>query len=81
MTVTISNGSIELTGICPVEDAETLLQYLLSTPHATVDWSACESAHSAVVQVLLVAKAIPRGSPKSPFLRDHVMPLLVRAVI
>jgi hypothetical protein len=80
MTVTISaNGAIELAGACPVEDAEMLLQYLLAAPQAPVDWSACESAHSAVIQVLLVAKASPRGSPSNRFLRDHVGPLLVRA--
>ncbi len=80
MTVTISpEGTVELAGVCPVEDAEILLQYLLSAPHAPVNWSACESAHSAVIQVLLVAKASPRGLPKSQFLRDHVGPLLVRA--
>jgi hypothetical protein len=53
---------------------------LLSEPRAHIDWSACESAHSAVIQVLLVAKVTPQGSPKSQFLRDHIMPLLVPAV-
>ena len=79
MTVTIANGCVELAGACPVEDAETLLQHLLSTPQAAVDWSACESAHSAVIQVLLVAKASPQGLPPSQFLRNHIGPLLVRA--
>jgi hypothetical protein len=80
MTVTISTqGTVEIAGACPVEDAEVLLQYFLSAPHAPVDWSACESAHSAVIQVLLVAGACPVGTPKSQFLRDHVGPLLVRA--
>jgi hypothetical protein len=77
MTVTLSShGVVELSGACPVEDAEILLQYLLAAPHAPVDWSACESAHSAVIQVLLVAKASPQGSPHSLFLKDHVGPLL-----
>lgn len=80
MTVTLSpQGIVEIAGVCPVEDAEVLLQCLLSEPHARVDWSACESAHSAVIQVLLVARASPRGSPKNQFLTDHVGPLLVRA--
>jgi hypothetical protein len=80
MTVTISTrGCVELVGACPVEDAETLLQHLLSTPQAAVDWSACESAHSAVIQVLLVAKATPQGLPQSEFLRNHIAPLLVQA--
>jgi len=80
MTITISPTGVELTGACPVEDAEILLQHLLSAPLAPIHWSACDSAHSAVIQVLLVAKARPQGSPNCPFLRDHVGPLLVRAV-
>lgn len=79
MTVAVSaNGTIELTGACPVEDAEALLQCLLTTPAGAVDWSACESAHTAVIQVLLVAKAAPVGAPVSGFLRDIVAPLLQR---
>ena len=80
MTVRIApNGAVELTGTCPVEDAEILLRYLLNAPHASVDWSACESAHCAVIQVLLVAKARPQGLAKNQFLRDHIGPLLVHA--
>jgi hypothetical protein len=80
MTVTfIANGVIELAGACAVEDAEILLQHLLSEPRAVVDWSACKSAHSAVIQVLLVAKVQPQGTPQSLFLQEHVGPLLVRA--
>lgn len=77
MTVTVSaNGTIELAGACPVEDAEALLQHLLTTPTAPLDWSACESAHTAVIQVLLVARAKPVGVPVSGFLRDTVGTLL-----
>jgi hypothetical protein len=79
MTVKIvSNGAIELTGACPVEDAEILLRCLLDSPHAPIDWSACESAHSAVIQILLVADVRPQGVPKNLFLRNHIGPLLVR---
>jgi hypothetical protein len=78
MTVTVSSdGQIKLQGACTVEDAEALLQELLTAPTAPVDWSACESAHSAVVQVLLVAKIIPVGTPLSAFLRDRVQSALL----
>jgi len=80
MTISVaSHGAIELTGACPVEDAEILLRYLLDSPHAPIDWAACESAHSAVIQVLLVANAKPQGSPKNLFLRHHIGPLLLRS--
>ena len=46
-------GQIVLEGVCPVEEAETLLQLLQATPAATVDWTACTRLHTAVIQVLL----------------------------
>jgi hypothetical protein len=77
VTISISvNGTIELLGACTVEDAEILLQHLLAAPEASVDWRACESAHTAVIQVLLVAKSTPLGPPVSLFLREKVAPLL-----
>jgi len=67
---------IKLAGDCPVEDAELLLQYLVANPNARVDWNGCTSAHTAVVQVLLVAGVTPAGEPHSILLRDVVAPLL-----
>jgi len=71
-----TDGTIELRGECPVEDAEALLQRLIANPGASVNWSACVSVHAAVLQVLLVAGAVPRDEPKSSFLRDLVIPNL-----
>jgi len=48
-------GLIVVMGVCPSEDAEVLLQRLLATPTATVDLSACEALHAAVIQVLLAS--------------------------
>jgi hypothetical protein len=80
MTVSVVGaGRLELRGSCPVEDADVLLQHLLSTPGTAISWEACEWAHTAVIQVLLVAKALPTGTPANPFLQDHVLPLLQRA--
>lgn len=77
MTVELqAQGTIVLAGRCPSEDAEVLLQHLLACPLATVDWSACESAHTAVIQVLLAAKPKLLGPPKNAFLAQSVEPLL-----
>ena len=79
MTVQISSdGVILLEGACPSEDAEALLRYLSSYPTAPIDWGTCESAHTAVIQVLLAAKAKLLGSPGSQVLRDRVAPALAR---
>jgi hypothetical protein len=56
MTVTRHDPqTIVLAGPCPVDDAEPLLQMLLETPDAVVDWRACQSPHTAVVQVVMTA--------------------------
>jgi hypothetical protein len=79
MSITLApDGSIQLKGPCPVEDAEVLLQHLLANPRATVDWSACEGAHTAVIQLLLVAKSVPVGRPSSSFLGERIGALLER---
>ena len=76
MTVRLSpTGAIELTGHCPNEEAEILLQHLLADPTALVDWEGCETAHTAVIQVLLVARPRLQGTPAGAALRDWVVPL------
>ena len=78
MTVQLSPaGVIELQGTCPSEDAEALLRHLLGQPAAVVDWQACESAHTAVIQVLLLARPTLLGIPAGAALRDWVRPLLL----
>jgi hypothetical protein len=82
MTVKLSaDGSAELVGFCPVEDAETLLQHLLGKPGAAIKWNACEGAHTALIQVLLVARAMPVDTPNNAFLSEHIGPLLRRQQI
>jgi hypothetical protein len=54
---TAADGTILLKGDCPSEDAELLLKQLLVSPGASVDLRACETAHTAVIQVLMAAKA------------------------
>lgn len=72
------DGTIALKGICPSEDAEALLQHLLASSAALVDWRACEAAHTAVIQVLLAAKPKLRGPPLGAFLEERVAPLIER---
>jgi hypothetical protein len=69
-------GAIVMEGVCRSEDAEVLVQLLLAHPAAAVDWSACEAAHTAVIQVLMAARPALRGHPAGRNLRDWVQPLL-----
>jgi hypothetical protein len=79
MTVTVRrDGVIELSGRCGVDDAEALQSRLLIAPASAIEWVACEQLHAAVLQVLLTAKPRIQGVPSSPFLANHVAPLLRR---
>jgi hypothetical protein len=60
---------------CPVDDVENLLQLLLETPTARVDWSRCAKVHTAIIQVLLASKAAVIGEPQDAFLRTMIRPL------
>ena len=79
MTVVLHGAqTIRLIGACPAEDGETLLQQLLANPMAQVDWRGCESAHGAVIQVLLVSGRPLRGPPAGEFLNRFIGPALER---
>ena len=73
MTVRLAqDGVIRLEGVCPTEDAEPLLRLLSSNRRLAVDWTACEQAHTAVIQILLAARPELLGPPVDAFLRDHL---------
>lgn len=77
MTVDVTaDGAVWLRGDCPIEDAEVLLGRLAADPEAVVDWTGCQRAHTAVVQVLMAARPAMTGLPAGAFLRCHVAPLL-----
>jgi hypothetical protein len=70
-------GSVELIGACSSEDAEVLLQHLLTDSDTTVDWRACESAHAAVIQVLMATRPRLKGPPVNEGLRKWIQPALL----
>ncbi|QJP13250.1 hypothetical protein G3545_06060 [Starkeya sp. ORNL1] len=77
MTVRLhDNAVIVLEGVCQVDEAEQLLRHLQSSPGAGVDWTTCDRAHTAVIQILLDARPAMIGAPKGIFLRKFVAPLL-----
>lgn len=79
MSVTWRDDRIVLSGMCHLEEAETLFGLLQSHPGASVDLSACDGLHGAVLQVLLVARPAISGVPTVPFLRQFIYPVLASA--
>jgi len=77
MSISLSpGGTILLEGPSPSEDAELLLQLLLSNPKAVVDWRRCSAAHSAVIQVLMAAKPAMLGPPAGRALASWTAPAI-----
>jgi hypothetical protein len=74
----VGDAVIELDGVCSIEDADVLLQHLLTAPLAAIDWRSCDRAHAAVVQLMLVSKAKLIGPPRSEFLRNFIESVLIR---
>ncbi len=69
MTVRFEAGVVFLEGECPVDEAETLLEILQANPGVPVDWTGCRHAHTALLQVLMAARAVTQGEPEDAFLR------------
>ncbi|WP_184719144.1 hypothetical protein [Caulobacter sp.] len=79
MNIIRDGDVIALQGHCRVEDAEALATLLHEASGATIDVSACESLHSAVVQAILAFGGPVVGRPVDPFLASLLIPALARS--
>jgi hypothetical protein len=70
------NGAIVLEGVCPVEDAEPLLQMLQTMSAADVDWRPCRQLHTAVLQLVLASGRAQVGPCGDPWVAQWVGPKL-----
>jgi hypothetical protein len=64
-----------LKGICSVEEAEQIYEWLMRNSKGVVDLGEAEHLHAAVFQVLLALRAKVRGQPQDPFLACYIKPL------
>ena len=74
MSIRLEGHIIRLEGDCHVEQAEMLVRLLQEDPSRCVDLEGCRRMHGALAQVLLAFGATVCGTPKTPFLRDLVLP-------
>jgi hypothetical protein len=75
MTVRRAGDTIFLEGVCAVEDAEILLQYLQAGADL-IDWCGCTHLHAACFQMVLVARLPMRGPPANPEIERWLAPIL-----
>lgn len=80
MSIVLRGDVICVQGKAPVEDAEPLLAHLRAVPGRTVDLSACEHLHAAVVQVLLATRPQLAGEIGDTFARTWLGPLLAPSI-
>ncbi|MGY2047273.1 STAS domain-containing protein [Methylobacterium sp. JK268] len=67
MTLTLTDSILRLTGHCPAEEAEPLLDALRGAePPACVDLAGLDHAHAAVLQVLMALRPTLTGAPADP---------------
>jgi hypothetical protein len=77
MTVRLGDdGLIVLDGVCPVEDAEPLLQLLQTMPAAKVDWRQCGELHTAVLQLVLASGRASIGPCGDAWIEQWLVPKL-----
>ena len=72
------NGVIVLQGVCPVEDAEPLLQMLQAMPAADIDWQGCHQLHTAVLQLVLASRRISIGPCGDAWVAQWLAPKLTQ---
>ncbi len=68
MPINVRKTGVNLTGVCTVEDAEPLLQWMIAHPGGNVQMKDCVNVHSAVLQTLIAGQAKCVGRPADPSL-------------
>lgn len=79
MPLVFDKKLVRFEGICMVEDAVSLIEHLRHHRAAQVDLSDCSYLHSALLQLLMVAKPKVVVPPNDTFLARWVAPLLIPA--
>lgn len=67
MPIELGDDRAVLSGVCAVEEAESLLAWVLQHPGAPVETADCEHLHTAILQVLMACRppfaSLPEGGP------------------
>lgn len=71
-----AGGTARFEGVCAVDEALPLAEWLEEAAEPRVDLGACTELHTALLQLLLAARPAVAVPPEDPFLRRWVAPLL-----
>jgi hypothetical protein len=67
MPVESDSERLSLRGHCTVEEAESVLEWILQHPQGEIDLSELEHMHMSIFQILLAAGAPRLRLPRDPF--------------
>jgi len=73
MTVTLDGNAILMTGVCGVDEVETLMNFLEDQPERVVDLAGATAIHTAHWQALMVFRPKIIGTPASSSTGDRVL--------
>ena len=68
MPIVLTETSAQFEDVCTVEDAMEFIEYLRKNESAKVDLSACTYLHTALLQLLRLARPHITAAPTDPFL-------------
>jgi hypothetical protein len=78
MPLTFAETLVRFEGVCCVEEALPLLEHCRNTKAPEVDLSDCTYLHTALLQVLLLARPLVTVLPADPFLARWLAPLFAQ---
>ncbi len=73
MAIEFNAAVARFEGQCRLEEASALFEWLEQTPAAKIDLTDCEHIHTAILQILMVAKPEMLAPPASQFLRQWLL--------
>ena len=73
MAIEFNDAVVKFEGHCRLEEASALFEWLEQTPAAKIDLTDCERIHTAILQILMVAKPELLASPANPFLKQWLL--------
>ena len=76
MPVSYKKTVAVLEGVCAVEEAEGLLEWLLGHPRGKVNLKRCQHLHSALLQVLMALRPALSAPPEDPDMAAWLLPAL-----
>jgi len=79
MPVIFKKTVATLQGVCTVDEAEQLLEWLAQHPKGKVNLKQCEHLHSAVLQVLMALKPPLSAVPSDPVMASWLLPAISKS--